>query len=494
MRFLFTILLFAPLLLVAQVRPVQPAQVGGATSADEVLISNNQGRGQWASLDSIQLAWLAGKLNKSDTAAMLLPYLREIDTTGKWQPKGNYIVTELDAKAIGALADTSAILRSLIRNFKIWDTWNTDDTLTASRNISMGNYTMYFRHPEGATGGERRIWGDPFSGGNQDMSELWEFSHRRKNANGSILFIANAPPSTAAPNITMEQVSGGQIRRVNLSSWGATMITSGGGDSSGIRVALDGTYIYKMPTGSGQNVVWNTTTKRLELGEGTGGGGGTPDGNNFPTSLSYSGTTLTLGRSGLADLTATINTGINLTTTGNSGPATWNAGTRTLNIPQYSGGGTVDLSNYYNKTESDTRFDISIGAIPNGAGGNKGFYIQQNGVKDSVEIDYGLDVYAPNTVAFTATPTFNYATSINHVMQLTGNVTSITLSNIPDGKTMYILFKQDATGGRTVTGWPAGSKIIGGNLTLSTAANAEDVIGIKRMGSNYYITYGKDYK
>ncbi len=104
------------------------------------------------------------------------------------------------------------------------------------------------------------------------------------------------------------------------------------------------------------------------------------------------------------------------------------------------------------------------------------------------------EVYAPYTVTYTATPTFDYNNSVNQEMTLTGNVTSITLSNIPDGKTMYIKFKQDATGSRTVSGWGASGKIIGGALTLTTAGNAEDIVGIKRMGSNYYITYGKDYK
>lgn len=54
---------------------------------------------------------------------------------------------------------------------------------------------------------------------------------------------------------------------------------------------------------------WNWTgqywdTLRAAIGGGAAGGA---DGNNYPTSLSYSGSTLTLGRNGLANLTTTIN-------------------------------------------------------------------------------------------------------------------------------------------------------------------------------------------
>jgi hypothetical protein len=103
---------------------------------------------------------------------------------------------------------------------------------------------------------------------------------------------------------------------------------------------------------------------------------------------------------------------------------------------------------------------------------------------------------APYTVAYSATPTFDYDNSKNQEVTLTGNITAITLSDIPDGEILYILFKQDATGGRTIptSAWPTGSKIVGGSLALMETANAWDLVGIKKWGSNYLITYGKDFK
>jgi hypothetical protein len=62
-------------------------------------------------------------------------------------------------------------------------------------------------------------------------------------------------------------------------------------------------------------------------------------------------------------------------------------------------------------------------------------------------------------MSFSATPTFNYAASggTHKTMTLTGNITSITLSNWPaSGRlgTMTLFLLDDGTGGRTIT-WPA---------------------------------------
>lgn len=70
--------------------------------------------------------------------------------------------------------------------------------------------------------------------------------------------------------------------------------------------------------------------------------------------------------------------------------------------------------------------------------------------------------------AYSATPTFNCATSnVFEPAALTGNVTSITLSNGVAGQTVQIRFQQDSTGGRTVA-VPSGAKVDG---SINTAAN-----------------------
>lgn len=70
--------------------------------------------------------------------------------------------------------------------------------------------------------------------------------------------------------------------------------------------------------------------------------------------------------------------------------------------------------------------------------------------------------------AHSATPTFNCAASnVFEPATMTGNVTSITLSNATVGQTVQIRFQQDATGGRTCA-VPSGAKIDG---SINTGAN-----------------------
>lgn len=67
-------------------------------------------------------------------------------------------------------------------------------------------------------------------------------------------------------------------------------------------------------------------------------------------------------------------------------------------------------------------------------------------------------------------------------LTLTGNVTSTTISNAVAGKAcgITVYLKQDATGSRTVV-WPTGTKWSGGAPTLSTAANAIDIVVLETL-------------
>lgn len=70
--------------------------------------------------------------------------------------------------------------------------------------------------------------------------------------------------------------------------------------------------------------------------------------------------------------------------------------------------------------------------------------------------------------AHSATPDFDCAAgNVFEPAAMTGNVTSITLSNPAAGQTVQIRFQQDATGGRTVA-VPSGAKVDG---SINTAAN-----------------------
>ena len=96
------------------------------------------------------------------------------------------------------------------------------------------------------------------------------------------------------------------------------------------------------------------------------------------------------------------------------------------------------------------------------------------------------------TSSFSAgTLTLDLSTGTNFAVTLTANVTTITISNVPStGQYVPIVveFSQDATGGRTVTGWPSGTKWPGGAApTITATANAVDVIsGYTRDGGTTY--------
>lgn len=75
---------------------------------------------------------------------------------------------------------------------------------------------------------------------------------------------------------------------------------------------------------------------------------------------------------------------------------------------------------------------------------------------------------ASATPAHSATPTFDCATgNVFEPATMTGNVTSITLSNAVAGQTVQIRFQQDATGGRTCA-VPSEAKVDG---SINTGAN-----------------------
>lgn len=80
-----------------------------------------------------------------------------------------------------------------------------------------------------------------------------------------------------------------------------------------------------------------------------------------------------------------------------------------------------------------------------------------------------LGAYTPSlTPVHSATPTFDAAASnVHEPATLTGNVSSMTITNAAAGRTINIRFQQDATGGRTVA-VPAGAAVTG---SINVTAN-----------------------
>lgn len=80
------------------------------------------------------------------------------------------------------------------------------------------------------------------------------------------------------------------------------------------------------------------------------------------------------------------------------------------------------------------------------------------------------------TTTYGTTTAFDFSTFVNTAVTLTGNITTMNVSNIKAGQAGTITFIQDSTGSRT-TVWNSAFKFAGGSApTLSTAANAVDVL------------------
>jgi hypothetical protein len=87
--------------------------------------------------------------------------------------------------------------------------------------------------------------------------------------------------------------------------------------------------------------------------------------------------------------------------------------------------------------------------------------------------------------------TANCAAGTIQKATLGSNITSLAFTNMPAGGSVTLIITQDATGGRTLT--TTGIKYAGASSTLSTAANAIDMLNILFDGTNYYGSLVKGY-
>jgi hypothetical protein len=106
-----------------------------------------------------------------------------------------------------------------------------------------------------------------------------------------------------------------------------------------------------------------------------------------------------------------------------------------------------------------------------------------------VGADQAFAAGAETTTTYGATTTFDFSTFINTAVTLTGNITTVTFSNVKAGQAGLIRFIQDGTGSRTIPVTVNSTlKCAGGcNYVLSTAAGAVDVLGYTCISATYCI-------
>lgn len=141
---------------------------------------------------------------------------------------------------------------------------------------------------------------------------------------------------------------------------------------------------------------------------------------------------------------------------------------------QTDGSGTLTWSNAINST--------SIGATT----ASTGTFTTMTAA--TAILDDIRETVAALTYGATITP--NAADGSIRTITLTGNVTFSAFTSPVSGQTITLIITQDGTGSRTLT---STMKFAGGSKTLSTAANAIDILTVSYIGTTYYASLVKGY-
>jgi len=180
---------------------------------------------------------------------------------------------------------------------------------------------------------------------------------------------------------------------------------------------------------------------------------GSPDG--FTTTVSYA----TIGSG--TTVWGNTNTAYTLTTNG--------TGNLTINTNSGTNSGSIVITQGSNA-------DITV--TPNGTG--------KTVVTNIVPIEY---VYTAGSTTGTITP--DAALGTIQSITLTGNITFNAFSTPIAGETITMIITQPASGGPyTLT---STMKFAGASKTLSTAANAVDILSVTYDGTNYWASLSKGY-
>jgi len=113
---------------------------------------------------------------------------------------------------------------------------------------------------------------------------------------------------------------------------------------------------------------------------------------------------------------------------------------------------------------------------------------QGNEINNVILEDYKETIYTGGSTTGTITP--DVANGNVQSITLTGNITFNAFGNAEAGQSMTLIIKQSATGGETLT---STMKFAGGTNTLSTGANAIDVLSVVYDGTNYYASLSTNF-
>jgi hypothetical protein len=210
-----------------------------------------------------------------------------------------------------------------------------------------------------------------------------------------------------------------------------------------------------------------------------GGGAGLAPATNL--GLGTTTTVLHGNAAGLPSWASVVSADLSITTTactnqfvnaiGSNGVGT--CGPVTLASAQFANQGTATTVLHGNAAGNPSFASIAYADIASGSLATAAQYLSGAA---SVIVPASVIYQAETTTTFSATPTFDFSTFINTAITLTSNITTMNVSNVKAGQAGMITFIQDGTGTRTSV-FNSVFKFSSGSVpSLSTAANAVDVL------------------
>lgn len=315
---------------------------------------------------------------------------------------------------------------------------------------------------------------------------------------------------TAGTNVTLSYNSSTKTLTVNASAGGITDVVQDTTPQLGGNLDVNGYSIVSAsngnigitPNGSG-NIQLTPSTGKIILGatewpSGTGSSGQVLTSGGGAGVLSW--TTVSGGATTLDELTDVVITAaatndvlvyngtnwvdtalssitVGTASVGSSVTLTSDNTSNSINYPLFSESSTGNVSP---KTDTGFSYNPSTGLLTT-------ITITTTGAltfKQPIEVAYSNG----NSGAATITP--NAANGSVQKYTLTGNITWNAFGTPVTGQSMTMILTQDATGGRTLT---STMKFSGGSKTLSTAANAIDIITVYYDGTTYYASLAKGF-
>lgn len=117
-------------------------------------------------------------------------------------------------------------------------------------------------------------------------------------------------------------------------------------------------------------------------------------------------------------------------------------------------------------------------------------------ISDELTLSKGL-VFTTSSAVVNSGASLSLDFTDYHIQKITldDNVTSVSITDPNNMAYIKLIISQDATGNRTLTGWPAEVKWPGGTApTLSTAANAVDIIDCFFDDTNYFCKVDQNFQ